>query len=153
MNHGWKALPASPTICAWGAPFSGIRSMRVSIEKTSSPELPVCSGSPQGTVLGPLLIPFCISYLFASITLRIYLSVDTAWWIWPSKGITTISEDLGPTKISTHSWCIQLDMDKCQHIHLGLGVARDLNMPNNTVMLSPLPHVKRISDLGAVIES
>lgn len=98
-----------------------------------------------------LVISIYINDLPASMTSRCYLFTDEIKLICPSNYIAIFLWDLRQT-FSTDRWGIQLYVAKCQQFHLGLSVAPDLNMYNNTGGLLPLPRVERISDLGVVID-
>lgn len=112
--------------------------MRVRIEETLLPGLPVCSGVPQGSVLGALLFLIYINNLSAFITSRCYLFSDDVKLIDLSNDMVTVLEDLRQTVIWADSWGMKLNVAQYQHLYLGPGLAPYLNMPNNTDGLSPL---------------
>lgn len=89
--------------------------MRVRIEEVFSLELPAFSWVPQGSVIDPLLFLIDINVLPASIRSRFYLFADNVELTYPSK-------DLNQTLVWTDGWCMQLNVAKCSHLHLGSGV-------------------------------
>lgn len=69
-----------------------------------------------------------------------------------SKDVATLL-DRKQTFIWTDSWGMQLNVSRCQHLHLVPGIVVDLNMLNNLVGLSILRRVELISDMGVFIDS
>lgn len=69
----YKALVIYPTIFVKVASFMRNHSVRVTIEEDFSPELPVCSAFPQGSILGPVLsykISACVHHFEVSLVRR-----------------------------------------------------------------------------------
>ena len=105
----------------WVRAFLGSRSQRVVIEGEESESIPVTSGVPQGSVLGPILFLIYINDLPDEVCSRVRLFADdTALYL------TMESEDSGPTLQSDLDilsmwetrWDMEFNPSKCQVVHV-----------------------------------
>ena len=105
----------------WVRAFLGSRSQRVVIEGEESESIPVTSGVPQGSVLGPILFLIYINDLPDEVCSQVRLFADdTALYL------TMESEDSGPTLQSDLDilsmwetrWDMEFNPSKCQVVHV-----------------------------------
>ena len=107
----------------WVRAFLGSRSKRVVIEgeESESIMIPVTSGVPQGSVLGPILFLIYINDLPDKVCSQVRLFADdTALYL------TMESEDSGPTLQSDLDilsmwetrWDMEFNPSKCQVVHV-----------------------------------
>ena len=105
----------------WVRAFLGSRSQRVVIEGEGSESIPVTSGVPQGSVLGPILFLIYINDLPDEVCSQVRLFADdTALYL------TMESEDSGPTLQSDLDilsmwetrWDMEFNPSKCQVVHV-----------------------------------
>lgn len=155
----------SPNAISWLKTYLSGRDQIVNIDNNYSTSLPVPSGVPQGSVLGPLLfaiyltdLPECLShcrYHFYCDDLQIYL--DTTPTDFP-QAIDLINEDLK----SISQWCttnfLSLNPSKCQVLVVGFpkSVSRVLNNNPKNVVLdnNAVPFEKKVvNDLGILVDS
>ena len=105
----------------WIRAFLVGRTQAVVLEGESSMEVPVTSGVPQGSVLGPLLFLLYINYLpqniqsqvrlFADDT-AVYLTVDS------SEDRDTLQADLDTLQEWERAWDMEFNPSKCQVLHI-----------------------------------
>ena len=105
----------------WVRAFLGSRSQRVVIEGEESESIPVTSGVPQGSVLGPILFLIYINDLPDEVCSQVRLFADdTALYL------TMESEDSGPTlqsdldilSMCETRWDMEFNPSKCQVVHV-----------------------------------
>ena len=105
----------------WVRAFLGSRSQRVVIEGEESESIPVTSGVPQGSVLGPILFLIYINDLPDEVCSQVRLFADdTALYL------TMESEDSGPTlqfdldilSMWETRWDMEFNPSKCQVVHV-----------------------------------
>lgn len=142
------------SLWSWFKAYLHGRSHLVHIEGCSSDLLPVQSGVPQGSVLGPLLfllyvndIPlatsFCSTYLFAD---------DTKLLEAASRGTlsTHLQHDLDSLALWCSTWSMSLNTGKCASIRFSL---RPTPITNYFINGKPIASVNHHKDLGVTVSS
>ena len=127
----------------------------------SSEWLPVLSGVPQGSVLGPLLFIIYINDLTDQLSNKTYLFADDtkmASAINPARTIAdslSLQNDIDSAFRWAFTWLMQLNPTKCKVMHLGKRNPNlNYSVPNqeNTTRL-PLESTSHERDLGVIISS
>lgn len=105
--------------------FLSDRQQKVTIGKFSSTYLPVTSGVPQGSVLGPLLFVIYIDDIDTSIgssiikfadDVKLFMSFDTNS---PSFDSFALQNDLDRVANWCAAWLLKLNITKCSCLHIG----------------------------------
>ena len=140
----------------WISSFLNQRYQSVQFRGSSSNWLPVLSGVPQGSVLGPLLFNLFVLDLpnFVQSNLPQYAD-DTLLYrpIYSEDDVTIMQKDLD----NIISWCILnkmcLNADKCKVMRLSKKLACDGNIPSYKISNSSLSVVQNYKYLGVIISS
>ena len=106
---------------SWIKAFLLGRSQCVTLEGEKSSEIPVTSGVPQGSVLGPILFLLYINDLPDKITSQVRLfSDDTAVYLTVTgKGDShTLQQDLIKLEHWEKTWEMHINPSKCQVLHI-----------------------------------
>ena len=150
-----SSLNLHPLTLSWLRAFLSNRSQRVVVNGYSSPYVPVISGVPQGTVLGPLLFLIYIndisSYVKSS-TIRLFADDCLLY-----KNITSINDseslqsDLKSLKKWSDHWLLRFNTDKCNII--SFTNKKSPILFNYTLDSSPLSRVSKIKYLGIIFDS
>lgn len=137
-------------LLSWITAFLSERSFRVRIGDTLSEELPVVSGVPQGSVLGPVLFLVYINDLLEIITSpSCCYADDTKLYNNPLTNRFTIEEDLIVIAGWCNKWLLSLNLSKCVVLHMGPNNPRNMYFLNGV----PLQPVNFQVDLGVTISS
>ena len=132
----------------WIVAFLTARTFSVRIGSCVSTERSVCSGVPQGSVLGPALFLSYIADLSFQITSdHIFYADDCKIYANPLTDHNSLQLDLHSVKKWCQNWLIPLNLDKCVLMHLGTNnPLLTLNIANQQLKV-----VKYHSDLGITI--
>jgi len=141
-------------LLCWIAAFLSGRSQSVIIGDSVSNSVPVISGVPQGSVLGPLLFLVFINDLcdIFGPGIKIKLFADDAKIYMSINNIIdheVLQQGLNALSRWAEIWQLQVSVPKCSVLHLGNRnscMSYDLNS-------TLLPDVKSIVDLGVTIDS
>ena len=136
--------------------FLSDRSQIVTIRNSLSSSLPVSSGVPQGSVIGPLLFILYVDDIDQGIKsnilkfaddVKLYLNLDTNDL--GSPGVNLIQSDLDKIIQWCSIWLLQLNPIKCCCLHFGA------KNPKNTYSLgnAMVANIKEITDLGIAYTS
>ena len=107
------------SLLLWINNFLTKRSQRVVVDGEASDWVPVISGVPQGTVLGPLLFLSFINDLSSGITSKIRLFADDCLIYRPIKNIedsAALQRDLDILHRWSTTWNMKFNTDKCHTI-------------------------------------
>lgn len=144
LLHKMEIYGLGPQLLKWTKSFISGRSQRVIINGHASSELPVISGIPQGTVLGPILFVLymndlpqdllCETYMFADDTklFKIYNDDD--------QGTRDIQHDLDTLYNWSTKWCLKFHPNKCTQMII--------TKPRTT---RDIPHRHMLNDSGEQI--
>ena len=105
----------------WIKNFLKGRSQSVLLEGHKSLSMPVLSGVPQGTVLGPLLLLCYINDLPNSVTSKIQLYADDVLLFSTADTLEECEQlqlDLGNLETWAKIWQMEFNPDKCQHLQI-----------------------------------
>ena len=115
-SHGVKGQTLK-----WISSFLGGRTQAVVLEGECSPEVPVTSGVPQGSVLGPLLFLLYINDLPENIQSQVRLFADdTAVYLTVDSQNDSIilQNDLDTLQKWELTWDMEFNPSKCQVLHI-----------------------------------
>ena len=116
QEHG-----VSTQVLKWTSSFLLGRSQTVVLDGDHSTEVPVTSGVPQGSVLGPLCFLIYINKLPASVSSQIRLfAEDTAVYltIHSLSDSLSLQEDLARMEVWEKDWDMEFNPSKCQVLHI-----------------------------------
>jgi len=150
-------------LISWITDFLCCRTQKVKINSCYSSPVPVKSGIPQGSVLGPLLFVIyindlpevchnlCSLFLFAD-DAKLYKVINKC------DDLTLLAAACQSLLEWCDKWCMKLNTDKCKA--LTLGKSKDLNFNNTITFDIPynggvvhLEHISSMKDLGIIIDS
>ena len=140
----------------WFRDFLSGRFQRVIALGVSSEPLPVLSGVPQGSILGPLLFIIYVNDLPKSVSQDTTMAIfadDTKCYrpIKNSEDNKTLQSDLDNITIWCHEWKMDLNQTKCGALHLTR--SREPTITQYTVLDSPVNRSNSQRDLGLSITS
>ena len=126
VNHSkliWKLhqYGIRSNVLRWVQAFLGNRSQSVVVEGEESDSVPVCSGVPQGSVLGPILFLIYINDLPDTITSKVRLFADdTALYltIEGENDSAILQHDLDKLSMWEREWDMEFNPSKCQVIQV-----------------------------------
>jgi len=112
-----ERLGVDATTCGWIASFLHDRSQRVLLEGVKSSEVPVVSGVPQGSVIGPVLFLAYINDLAQGISSDVRLFADDTIISRPihsEQDALALQEDLNKLEAWGRRWLMRFHPGKCQ---------------------------------------
>ena len=121
LLHKLHQHGARGNILSWIKAFLTGRSQTVVLEGESSSVIPVNSGVPQGSVLGPLLFLLYINDLLENIHSQVRLFADdTAVYITINNhsDSDTLQHDLDILQTWERLWDMDFNLSKCQVLHI-----------------------------------
>ena len=122
LLHKLEIYGVSGKLLAWIRSFLSGRTQRVTVGGCQSDTVPVTSGVPQGSVLGPLLFLLYINDLPEAVSCSVKLFADDAKLF---SGMTTdldavgMQADLDALMAWSNSWQMSFNQDKCKVMHIG----------------------------------
>jgi len=106
----------------WLADFLSEHFQRVALDEVSSSYIPVSSGVPQGTVLGPILFLIYINDLFEVVkhsTLRMFADDCIIYYpISDTHDADKIQQDIDSILLWVHTWQMKFNTSKCCYMHI-----------------------------------
>lgn len=150
----------------WIKDFLQGRTQQVVINNESSTPLPVTSGVPQGSVLGPVLFVLYINDLPSNVTSNAYLFADDAKIFRPMNSAENsdqqdyMQNDLNALQEWSDTWLLKFHPDKCVrlHIHRRLQDPRQQDLflqktdPEGNITRTSLKTVSHHKDLGIIVD-
>lgn len=116
-----RSLNIDDNVLAWVIAFLSNRSQFVTVNNFDSPRVPVGSGVPQGSVLGPLLFLVYINDLPLNITSSVSLFADDCVIYRAIKGHSDVLElqaDMDRVQEWCETWGMALNVNKCKYMHV-----------------------------------
>ena len=138
----------------WIRVFLTERLQRVVVDGESSEWVPVTSGVPQGTVLGPLLFISFINDIVDGISSKIRLFADDCLLYRPITDVTdsqALQQDLNRLHSWANTWQMKFNIEKCYHITFSL--RRKAITTTYTLGDTPLALVTDLRYLGLTFSS
>ena len=149
QNYGIKGK-----IHDWLRNFLTGRTMQVGIGSESSAEVPVISGVPQGSVLGPLLFLVYVNDFAETTTSKVKLFADDSKIYRVLKGTrdsNVLQRDLDSIVDWSKDWLLGFNLDKCKRMHVGHNnMRREYTMESEGVRVK-LQETLEEKDLGVWI--
>ena len=99
--------------------FLGDRVMKVKVGDAVSKAVPVTSGVPQGSVLGPLLFLLFINDLPANIKNEIRIFADDVKMVVDPSRNQDVQHDLDVLCHWENNWLLRFNLEKCKLLHVG----------------------------------
>ena len=147
-----KAYGIGDRLYRWIESFLSNRSQRVTINGTKSDWVPVTSGIPQGSVLGPVLFVLYINDLPSVLrsVCRIFAD-DTKVFraIISPEDTTLLQDDINKLSAWSAEWQLPFNTTKCKSLHLGRSNTNHTYSINN----NPLEQISQEKDLGIIIDN
>lgn len=154
LLHKLTLYGISGKLLNWLRAYVTDRKQRTVVEGEQSDWLPVSSGVPQGSILGPLLFILFINDLPECVLSSLKLFADDAKCY---RSITSISDChiLQADLDSLAGWCKKWDLDFSHHKCVSMSVTRSKKMHVFNYFLegTQLQRVEHFTDLGVVISS
>ena len=116
-------------VLGWIRAFLGSRSQRVVLDGEESESIPVTSGVPQGSVLGPILFPIYINDLPDGIFSKVRLFADDTVLYLTIEGKddgAALQQDLDRLSVWESMWDMEFNPSKCQVVQV-TGSRRPMN--------------------------
>ena len=139
------------SVLAWVQAWLRDRRQRVGVDREYSDWIPVTSGVPQGSVLGPILFLIYINDLDSNLLSKIGKFADDTKMC---KGITgiedvkTLQEDLDKLSLWSSDWQMEFNTDKCSVVHVGKNKSRPQYSLCNKILKPP----RKKRDLGIITD-
>lgn len=135
----------------WVKTWLSNRRQRVGVDGEYSGWAEVCSGVPQGSVLGPILFLIYINDIDLGLISKISKFADDSKLlnsVKNSEGVDEIRRDLKNLEVWAEKWQMEFNTDKCSVIHLGK------NNPNSTYHLfnKEIKSSTKERDLGVIVD-
>ena len=138
----------------WIADFLKNRTQSVVIEGVSSSKVPVISGVPQGSVLGPCLFLYYINDIAEQLTSTTRLFADDTMIYMAGKGendAKLLQADLNKLTDWEDKWMMQFHPDKCEVI--SITCKKNPIITNYTLHGHQLQHVNSVKYLGLTVSN
>lgn len=145
----------------WISSFLFDRSMKVAVKRSLSQPRDVCSGVPQGSVLGPLLFLIYINHVASNLScrykifaddLKMYACVHHRTSPSQSQSIVNVQSDIDALHATSRSWGLHMNPNKCAVLRFSRNHT-DLTAPLYTMNGSVIPSVQSHLDLGVLVDS
>lgn len=153
-----RSLGFCTQILNWIESFLSGRSMRVSVGGSDSRSVPVLSGVPQGSVLGPLLFLIYVNSLGADFGCEWFaFADDLKLFVSHPRGEAgqfngQLQADLDLLVSLSRSWNLKLNPSKCVVMRFGGRTPTDGDNSGYTLEGAPLKLVKSHRDLGVLVD-
>jgi hypothetical protein len=152
LTHKLNYYGMQGTTNTWIHNFLSNRTHALLLEGEASDYIPVMSGVPQGSVLGPCLFLFYINDIPDGITstVRLFAGDTLAYLtIKLNRDCTTLQKDLDKLSIWEQKWKMAFHPDKCNV----LSITRNKTSIQYSYTLHQLEHADKAKYLGVTIQS
>ena len=139
-------------ICTWVEDWLSNRKQRVVVNGKESPWSSVCSGVPQGSVLGPILFTIYINDIDTDLKCNVSKFADDTklgYSCETTEDCNIIQEDLHKICQWSEKWQMSFNVDKCKVMHIG----KDNNNYQYTMNNRVLQTVTEEKDLGVIFSN
>jgi ribonuclease P/MRP protein subunit RPP40 len=146
-----QALGINGMVCKWSEDWLKSRMQRVQFGGADSEWIPILSGVPQGSVLGPILFLIYINDIDDGIDSKILkFADDTKLYrrIASEEDAIKLQEDLALLCEWSREWLMLFNVDKCKSLHLGYG-SKGIPYVMNGIVLQA---VQEEVDLGMIVQ-
>lgn len=153
----WRIGITGP-LWKWFKAYLSNRQHFVHIEGSGSEQLPVHSGVPQGSLLGPLLFIIYINDIPSTILhSSVYMFADDTKFIKPISSTTDhlhMQEDMSALNDWCKVWKLNLHLHKCflLKFHLSQQTSHDHELPILEISGSSIPQSETHRDLGIIVQ-
>lgn len=143
----------------WIEDFLANRTQQVNVNGKISQEVPVWSGIPQGSVLGPLLFVVYINDLPQEVNNEVRIFADDTKLFAKSnqkEGRDSLQEDLDRLQTWSSKWLLKFHPEKCCVMRLGYHTEDHtyfMNTADERKDIHPLTQTEAEKDLGVVIDN
>ena len=152
-----EAYNLSSEVINWIKEYLTGRSQCVEVNGKASEWLPVTSGIPQGSVLGPLLFLIYINDLPDDINSDVYMYADDTKLYREIKTIEDqriLQKDLDTLTKWSEIWLLKFHPEKCFNLTIGIGEGEESSYH---MMIDNVKHkmtkIEEIKDIGVIIDS
>ena len=155
LIHKLKKFGITGPLLKWFSSYLSGRTQRVVIEGSSSPWLPVISGVPQGSILGPMLFLLYIDDITECISdgSSIYLFADDAKVYRPINSIfdcILLQADLSSLEKWSEVWKLNFNASKCKIMSVCRTYVHKYLYHLNGIILD---RISEFNDLGIIVSS
>ena len=148
-------------VLGWLWSFLSARSMRVVVHGESSPEIDVCSGVPQGSVIGPLLFLIYINFVTDGLTAKFCLFADDLklYLAGSCKSVdmddfhVVLQADIDLLLARSSSWGLSFSVNKCARLNFCRRFADLPPLQSYFLGDQPIPNVSDFRDLGVRVDA
>ena len=140
-------------ILGWIKGFLGDRKQRVQVNGKLSEWMPVTSGIPQGSVLGPLLFVVFINDLPGKVNSSAYLFADDTKIfriISDQRDKEILQDDLDKLTEWSNTWLLKFHPDKCKHMNINTRTTEQAN--KYKLIGKELETIEYEKDIGVTID-
>lgn len=161
LIHKIEHFGISPTVCTWISSFLTGRYQKVVISGESSTWLPVTSGIPQGSVLGPLLFSLYINDIHYGMTqgTKVNLFADDSIIyreIKSRRDCQILQSDIDVLTEWSNTWLLKFNVGKCAHMRISRrleGRHPPVEVPHYALCGENLPRSESEKYLGVTIQA
>ena len=162
LMHMLQALGVVGSLLEWINAFLSNRVMKVCVGESSSNEIAVTSGVPQGSVLGPLLFLVYVNHITQDIQCpykafaddyKLYLKTPRKGKSTAPSGLPGLQRALNRVEEVSSSWNLKLNPEKCVVMRFRRGATAGLPPPEYFLSGTRLKCVHAHKDLGVTVDS
>ena len=156
-----KLIGIKDNLIDWIRSFLCGRQMKVRVKDRMSQPRAVCSGVPQGSVLGPLLFLVYIDSIASQLNseykifaddLKMYACVKHAPGTTPALTNALVQSDIDTLQATAASWCLKMNPKKCAVLRFARPRS-NLQLPMYILNGQQIPYTLSHSDLGVTVDS
>jgi hypothetical protein len=149
LFHKLQAYGVSGSVLQWISSFLSSRFMRVSVRGSSSSWVPVLSGVPQGSVLGPFLFLEYVNDILERVQWKLFADDTKVWeWIRSLADCARIQSDLDSLVAWYRDWLLRFHVGKCKAMHIGHKNPNHVYTMDQEGVSTNLETIEKEKDLG-----